>query len=58
MKCVRCPNHNLQHDISEKPSDSPTDATCDCGPSIYQDGVASLLDLLPYEYELDMVPQS
>jgi hypothetical protein len=27
MKCMRCLNHNLQHDTSENPSESPTSTT-------------------------------
>ena len=42
MKCMQCPNHNVQHDPSENPSDSPTTATETLRPSIYQCGVASL----------------
>jgi hypothetical protein len=50
MKCMQCPNHNVQHDPSENPSDSPTTATeTSLRPSIYQCGVASLWSLAAVE---------
>jgi len=42
MKWVRCLKHILQHDPSEKPSDSPTSAGFTFPMSRYQYGVASL----------------
>ena len=39
MKCVRCPNHTLQHDTRQK---SPTASTVTVRPSIHPVGVAPL----------------
>ena len=44
MKWMGCPHHNLQHDTSEKPRESPTSycaTTVTVRPSTYQAGVAS-----------------
>ena len=72
MKCMRCLNHNLQHDASKKPSELPTTTTLPLQEQ-YQAGAAFLwplatvvgaetlyiyMKLILYEYEVDGVPQS
>jgi hypothetical protein len=45
MNSVGCSNHNLKHDTSQKPSESPTTATVTLKPEYNHAGVASLLPL-------------
>ena len=61
MNWVGCLNHNMQHDTSQKPSESPT-ATLTVNPSINHAGVAPLQPLAAvagaethYIYELDLL---
>jgi hypothetical protein len=51
-KWVGRPNHNLQHDPSEKSSESPTaNVSVSVRPSSYQAGVAYIgLGLHPYDH--------